>query len=333
VTVASDVKPPGGAFRRFLIAVLFVGLALFFYFGFFALVGYTDDAYIRSDVIRIAPEVSGPITAVHFRDNDHVEAGATLLTIDPAPFQLAVEAKRDRVESARAVVALKTEARASQTANIEAAEAALDLAQSDSKRVVDLAARGFAAQQELDKSRDTLRSSQSALAYAKAQAIVADREVDAMQRDVKSAEAELAIAEYNLSRTELKAGSSGYLNNFNISPGRYAAAGESLIGVIDDKSWRVIANFKEDVAASVAPGKAVWVWLDTHPWRLYRGHVQSVARGIARNETPEQLLPYVAPTTDWVRLRRRFPVTITLDPPAPRDVLYMGADARVFFWR
>jgi membrane fusion protein, multidrug efflux system len=333
VTVASDTRPSGGSFRRFVIAVLVVGFALCLYFGFFALVGYTDDAYIRSDVIRIAPEVSGPITVVHFRDNDHVESGATLLTIDPEPFQLAVQAKRDRVDSARAVVALKTEARASQTANIEAAQAALDLAQADTKRVEDLAARGFAAQQELDKANDTLRSSQSALAYAKAQLIVADREVDAMQRDVKTAETDLAIAQYNLSRTELKAGSAGYLNNFNISPGRYAAAGEPLIGVIDDKSWRVIANFKEDVAASVAPGKEVWVWLDTHPWRLYRGHVQSVARGIARNETPEQLLPYVAPTTDWVRLRRRFPVTIILDPPAPRDALYMGADARVWFWR
>lgn len=40
-----------------------------------------------------------------------------------------------------------------------------------------------------------------------------------------------------------------------------------------------------------------------------------------------ELLPYVAPTTDWIRLQRRFPVTLTLiDPPAN---LYMGADVRV----
>ena len=41
------------------------------------------------------------------------------------------------------------------------------------------------------------------------------------------------------------------------------------------------------------------------------------------------LLPYVAPTTDWIRLQRRFPVTLNLvDPPADL-ILHMGADARV----
>jgi multidrug efflux system membrane fusion protein len=44
-------------------------------------------------------------------------------------------------------------------------------------------------------------------------------------------------------------------------------------------------------------------------------------------------LPYVAPTTDWIRLRRRLPVTILLDPPAPTQGLFSGADARVFFFR
>jgi len=47
-----------------------------------------------------------------------------------------------------------------------------------------------------------------------------------------------------------------------------------------------------------------------------------------------ELLPYVAPTTDWIRLQRRFPVTLVLvDPPADLT-LYMGADARtlIFPW-
>jgi membrane fusion protein, multidrug efflux system len=57
--------------------------------------------------------------------------------------------------------------------------------------------------------------------------------------------------------------------------------------------------------------------------------VQGVARGISRNPVPNRLLPYVAPTTDWIRLQRRFPVTLTLVDPSPDLVLYMGADARV----
>ena len=53
----------------------------------------------------------------------------------------------------------------------------------------------------------------------------------------------------------------------------------------------------------------------------------------AREQGPAQLLPYVAPTTDWIRLRRRLPVTVLLDPPLPQAGLFMGADARVLFWR
>jgi hypothetical protein len=33
----------------------------------------------------------------------------------------------------------------------------------------------------------------------------------------------------------------------------------------------------------------------------------------------------VAPTTDWIRLQRRFPVTIYLDEPPPDGELFMGA--------
>jgi multidrug efflux system membrane fusion protein len=316
-----------------MIACLCVGLASIAYLGVFAFIGYTDDAYIDSDLVRIAPEVSGPVAAVHVSDNAHVEAGATLLTIDPAPFELAAAAKRDRLASAQSMVALKTESQISQAATIQAAQAALDLARSQDRRVADLAGRGFASQEDLDKTRDAVSSSESALAVAKAQAVVAEREVELARREVRSAEADVNIAEYNLSKTQLKSAVAGFVNNFDIREGRYASAGAAIIGLVDDNQWRIIANFKEDVAASVTAGTAVWVWLDTNPWHFYRGHVESVARGIARGDEPGQLLPYVAPTTDWVRLRRRFPVRITLDPPLPRDALYMGADARVLFWR
>jgi len=39
-------------------------------------------------------------------------------------------------------------------------------------------------------------------------------------------------------------------------------------------------------------------------------------------------LPYVEPTTDWIRLERRFPVTLVLQDPSSELVLHMGADAR-----
>jgi multidrug efflux system membrane fusion protein len=49
---------------------------------------------------------------------------------------------------------------------------------------------------------------------------------------------------------------------------------------------------------------------------------------MSREQGQEKLLPYVAPTTDWIRLQRRIPVTLFLVDPPPGARLYMGADAR-----
>jgi len=75
-------------------------------------------------------------------------------------------------------------------------------------------------------------------------------------------------------------------------------------------------------------GQSAWVWLDTYPWHFHRATIQGIARGISREPTERKLLPYVQPTTDWIRLQRRFPVTLVLQEQSPDIVLHMGADAR-----
>ena len=69
--------------------------------------------------------------------------------------------------------------------------------------------------------------------------------------------------------------------------------------------------------------------LDASPWHLRRAKVTGIARGIKWDPTPRKLLPYVAPTVDWIRLQRRFPVTLTLTEQPADLILYMGSDARV----
>src|SRR4029077_4221017 len=48
-------------------------------FTFF--VAHTDDAYVRSDLVAVAPEVTGPITTVHVVDNQTVKKGDKLVSI------------------------------------------------------------------------------------------------------------------------------------------------------------------------------------------------------------------------------------------------------------
>lgn len=57
------------------------------------------------DNVQIRPLVSGTITAVHFRDGSNVKAGDVLFTIDPRPYQAAVDKARADLAAAQARVA------------------------------------------------------------------------------------------------------------------------------------------------------------------------------------------------------------------------------------
>ncbi len=51
----------------------------------------TDNAYLQSGLVSVAANVSGPVVSVAVHENERVHAGQVLFTLDPAPFQAAVE--------------------------------------------------------------------------------------------------------------------------------------------------------------------------------------------------------------------------------------------------
>jgi multidrug efflux system membrane fusion protein len=334
---ATTPPPPASSiWRRYsrlwvALGVIVVGTML--YFTLSAFIAYTSDAFVTSDLVAIAPEVSGIIKTVSVLDNQQVAAGDPLAIIDPKPFQLDVELKQRQVAGFETMAEVKKQSRAGDAASLDAAQAALRLAQQQYDRFKTLTTDQYASREQLDQVTNELRAAQDTVAVRQNQSEIDEREIAQAQAQVDVARAELAVSQYNLSRTQLNAPVDGYVNHLTLRPGAYARAGEAVIGIVDATQFRVIANFKEDVAAAVKPGQQVWVWLDSDPWHFRAGHVQGVGRGIAREQAPIGLLPYVAPTTDWIRLRRRLPVTILLDPPVPEEGLFMGADARVYFWR
>src|ERR1700728_1927691 len=54
----------------------------------------TDDAYLLAYYANIAPEVSGQIISIDIQNNQSVQAGDVLFTIDPEPFKFKLDAIR-----------------------------------------------------------------------------------------------------------------------------------------------------------------------------------------------------------------------------------------------
>jgi multidrug efflux system membrane fusion protein len=307
--------------------------AVFFAFALYEIVtsfvAYTADAYVQSDLIKLAPQVTGHILAVHVTDNQSVAEGDLLVTIDPTLFQLEVEQRKAEVDEARAHVAADQDLLASSRDSLTEVASAAAYARDNQRRLAILAKEQDVARAELDQADDALRRADAALEGARQAIAQAQSDITMHQAAQARATAALAIAEWRLARTRLVAPTTGTINNLTVRVGDTAEANVPLIGIVDARAWRIVANYQESFIRSFEIGSEAWVWLDSEPWTLHRAKIAGIARGISRHPASAALLPYVAPATDWIRLQRRFPVTLTLVDP-PEDLkLYMGADARV----
>jgi multidrug efflux system membrane fusion protein len=316
--------------RRRLLLV--IGAVLLLFAGWETLtsiVAYTNDAYVRSDLVAFSPQVTGHVVAVHVQDNQQVHRGDLLVSIDPVPLQLAVDAHRAALAAINAQTQADRDAIAAAQDASAAANAARDLADVNQQRTARLAMEDIASREALDRANEVLRRARADAAAGDAAVARAQRLLAMHEATITQAQAELAMSEWQLLQTKLFAPVNGTINNFTVRVGDTARTDEPLIGIVDADAFRIVANYKQSYIRQFQVGDTAWVWLDSHPWHFYRARIAGIARGISRVQTQEGLLPYVAPTTDWIRLQRRFPVTLTLVDRPPDNLLFMGADARV----
>ncbi|WP_454753147.1 HlyD family efflux transporter periplasmic adaptor subunit [Cupriavidus necator] len=96
---------------------------------------WTRDGHVRADVVQVAPDVSGLVTAVLIGDNARVQRGQVLFVVDQDRFTLALRQAQALAASTRAalVQARRTRAGAADTvaaaqARVEEADAAVEVA-------------------------------------------------------------------------------------------------------------------------------------------------------------------------------------------------------------
>jgi multidrug efflux system membrane fusion protein len=305
------------------ILVLFIAWEVLTYY-----VAYTDDAFVRSDLIGVAPEVTGPIIGLYVVDNQQIKKGDKIYKIDPVPFQLEVNQRQAQIEEQSALVKVAQEELATAQAALESAKSAHTYAIEQQARYAVLAAENNAPRAELDRANNELRRTAAEKTIAEIAIDKAHTSINVHKAALAVAVADKATAEWKLSKTDVNAPADGWINNLTVRIGDTATVSIANIGIVDAHAWRIIANYKEYYIRPFAIDGTAWVWLDSAPWKLHKARITGIARGFSRDPQAPMLLPYVAPTTDWIRLQRRIPVTIVLEEPPPGGKLYMGADAR-----
>ncbi|MFC3712129.1 HlyD family efflux transporter periplasmic adaptor subunit [Sphingoaurantiacus capsulatus] len=293
----------------------------------------TDNAYVRQDLLSIAPDVSGRVSEVAVAENQQVAAGALLFRIEERPYRIALEEAEAAVANARLSVAqLRTGINASR-AGIEGARAQVALEQQNFARQAELLKRGFTTRASYQASDNALKEARARLAAAeaegaRAQAAVAGsvgRPIDA-HPEVMEAIAKRDKAALDLYRTTVRAPRSGIVSQTDrLQVGQVAAAGLPMVSLVGGQGIWIEANYKETDLANMAVGQPATIELDAYPDLELRGRVASIGAGTGSEFS---VLPAQNASGNWVKVTQRVPVRIAIDG-TPRRALLAGLSAEV----
>ena len=137
-------------------------------------------------------------------------------------------------------------------------------------------------------------------------------------------------AKLNLNYCYVRAPFDAYVTNLNITIGQYANQGREVLSLVDNRTWYVLANFRENFLGHIRPGMSAQVYLLSYPNKRFRGRVQGVGWALYQNNGATiEGLPQVEETLNWVRLSQRFPVRIILERGDPALPFRQGQTAVV----
>ena len=322
------------------ILIVLVTLALGVYVArLYYLFPQTDDAYVRANIVHIAPHVSGPIIDLPLQDNQRVRKGDLLFVVDPRPYRAALQMAQARLDltdlEIKALDNAIDAARARQ-AQLEA-EAKYD--QQYLQRLLPLLKEQFVTADEVYNARTKLAAARAAVENARSEVFKAQNQLG-QYGDINArrnaAQAAVYDAKLNVGYCYVRAPFDAYVTNLNIAAGEYANEGKQVLSLVDNRTWYVMANFRENFLSRIEPGMTAQVFLIGYRNHRFRGVVQGVGWALFQeNGASVDGLARTAPTLNWVRLSQRFPVRITLEDRDPKHPFRMGETAVVTIqgWR
>ncbi len=301
-----------------------VAAGLWYWFGQPGVVE-TDNAYIKQDIVSVAGEVTGLITAVNVRDSQHVKAGDVLFTIDPSTFNATIRQADAEIATAQARVTALAADVAAKAADVAAAQDDLALAQANYDREKALMDKGFNTRARMDAAghavavaRDRIVAIRASVAQAQAE-LANGAQVPGVNPAIAAAQANRAKAALDVQRTVVRAPADGVVTQLTrLQVGQMVFPGAPLVSIVRDGSARVEANFKETDLNHMRPGQRAEIRIDAYPGMKLAGHVESIGAGTGSEFS---MLPAQNATGNWVKVIQRVPVRIAIDGKADRPLI------------
>lgn len=173
-----------------------------------------------NESVVVRPELDGRIREIHFIEGQRVKAGAPLFSLEASIYE----------------------------AELDQAQARLNLSRTNNQRMVTLRQRGMGSEQERDQALAELRVSQAAV----------------------------ALAEARLDKMTITAPFDGALGLRTVSVGDYVSSGQDLVNLLDFDPIKVDFRVPELYLPEIRVGQRIEVRVDAFPGEDFVGEVYAI---------------------------------------------------------
>lgn len=296
----------------------------------------TDNAQVETQITPVLPRVAGYVKTIAVKDYDSVKAGQLVVELDDAELQtqlmeMEADYKQAEVDVTNAKAALNNAIVSLRVnkGNIELSQLRKQKAEEDLKRDQNLFADQAITRKQLDDSKFNLETVSQQVDNSKTDLTAAESRIAVLQAGVAKAAAGLDVKKAKIEQTKLKltytkifAPQAGKIGKKNVSEGQYVQAGTPLFSIVNDTTYWIVANFKENQLKKLYPGKEVDIEVDAFPDLKLKGTIQSLSEATGAKFS---LLPPDNASGNFVKVTQRVPVKITInDIDKYRNMLRAG---------
>jgi membrane fusion protein (multidrug efflux system) len=301
----------------------------------------TDNAQVETYLVPVLPRVAGYLKSVNVQDYSEVKENQTLVEIDDAEYQLALgelEASYQQaladIENAKANIVNAELSYKTAVANGELVKIRRDKAKTDADRDSKLFTDNAITKKQKDDSQnnyDVLLTQYNAalndVAVSKSRITVLQSTLQRATAAAKQIQSRIDQQKLKLTYVQVKATQSGRIGRKNAQPGQFVQAGQTLMTIVNDSTFWVVANFKETQIRKMKIGDEVEIKLDAYPDTEIKGKVSSFSDATGAKFA---LLPPDNSSGNFVKVTQRVPVRIEiLDQSKLKGVLKAGLSAEV----
>jgi multidrug efflux pump subunit AcrA (membrane-fusion protein) len=238
------------------------------------------------DKVTVSSEVDGPVQRVVVDLGDHVTKGQLLAEVNPEEFKIQVEQVSARLRASMAQLGLREgqdprSIKNEDTPEVRRAQANLEDAQQNFRRVSQLFDEKIGTEQAVDQARAQLRTAQANLAMMQ-------QTIDTQRAQIEQFMAELALAKKKLQDTAVKAPFDGSIAERQVSPGLFVRTQTPLFTIVQTNPLRLRAEVPERIAPLIRINQLIAVRVDGFAGKTFAGSVSRISPAV--NEQSRTLL-------------------------------------------